>query len=70
MRGVLHREDIGAGSWVLITTSGKRYTLDGSIPAGLAGKTVKVEGEVEEGGGFGFAMSGDPVIFVTSIVAA
>ena len=70
MRGTLVFEDIGSGSWTLVTNDGKRYTLDGDIPRRLANKTVQVEGEVSEGGGFGFAMSGDPVIMVTSIKAA
>ena len=70
MKGKLIHEDLGAGAWILETKDGKRYTLDGDIPAHLKGKQVKVDGDVSEGGGFGFAMTGDPIIEVRSISAA
>ncbi|MFT4980111.1 MAG: hypothetical protein ACI8S6_006023, partial [Myxococcota bacterium] len=44
-----------------------RYSLDGDIPKHLANKTVEVDGKVQQGGGFGFMMSGDPVLVVRSI---
>ena len=69
MRGTLIYEDIGAGGWSLKAEDGKTYTLDGEIPPGLANKTVQVRGEVQSGGGFGFMMSGGPVILVESVKA-
>lgn len=70
MRGTLIFEDIGAGVWSLRTTDGKTFNLEGEIPRNLAGKTVIVDGDVQEGGGFGFAMQGAPLIWVRTIKAA
>jgi hypothetical protein len=67
MRGKLTFADIGAGGWTLETRDGSRYSLDGDIPKHLANKTVEVDGKVQQGGGFGFMMSGDPVLVVRSI---
>ena len=67
LEGKLIREDIGAGAWVLESTDGKRWLLDGDVPAGLDGKQVRVEGR--SSGGFGFAMTGDAVLAVTSVRA-
>jgi len=69
MRGKLIYEDIGAGGWSLKATDGNTYALDGDIPKHLANKTVQVDGKVQRGGGFGFMMSGDPVLVVQSIRA-
>ena len=70
MLGTLVFNDIGAGSWTLRTDAGDVYALSGEVPKALAGRRVKVEGEIQDGGGFGFAMQGNPVIWVTRVVAA
>lgn len=69
MRGTLHYEDLGAGGWTLKTSDGKSYALEGDIPSSLKGKQVEVSGTVQESGGFGFMMSGDPVLVVDAIKA-
>ena len=46
-KGKLEFEDIGAGTWVLVTASGERYTLQGDVPSGLSGRQVKVKGKIK-----------------------
>ena len=51
--GTLSFVDIGTGQWTLKTEEGKEIQLFGDIPAGLAGKTVVVEGTLIAAHGFG-----------------
>ena len=62
--GTLVFEDLGPGAWVLETKKGERLSLQGSIPAALAGQAVTVWGETSAA--MGFAMSG-PTITVDRI---
>lgn len=54
-RGVLVREDLGAGAWILKADDGTRWQILGDVPAALSGRRVAVEGEPEAA--FGFAIS-------------
>lgn len=63
--GTLEREDLGPGLWVLVTTDGRRYQLDGDIPRKLEGQSVVVRGRAQ--GGMGIGMLGSPTIAVQSI---
>ena len=62
--GTVVREDLGPGVFLLVTSDGQRYALQGGDD-GLfqAGQTVKVEGKVVEAMGIG--MTGNPVLDVT-----
>ncbi len=60
VQGKVEHKDLEGGIWQLVADSGQRYTL-ASAPPDLkkcAGERVEIDGAVEEGGGFGFAMSG------------
>ena len=63
VRGTLERRDLEGGTWVLVTGS-ERWVLVGSVPAGLAGQVVEVEGDKDEG--FGLFMQG-PQLRVRSL---
>lgn len=54
-RGVLRREDLGAGAWMLEADDGTRWQILGEVPEALAGTRVAIEGEPEAA--FGFAIS-------------
>lgn len=54
-RGRLERNALEGGGWVLVTGK-ERYVLIGDVPAGLAGRDVIVDGELDEG--FGIFMQG------------
>lgn len=66
--GVLTREDIGAGVWVLTPVTGGRYQLLGHVPAKFEGELVSVWGTVA-GSLLGIAMVG-PIIRVSRIERA
>jgi hypothetical protein len=60
VQGKVERRDLEGGIFQLVTDSGQRYTLvgDGSALKKAVGARVEVDGTVDEGGGFGFAMAG------------
>lgn len=61
--GRLEHVDIEGGAWML-HSAGRRYSLRGEVPSGLAGHEVVVEGEPDES--FGFLNAG-PAIAVRSV---
>jgi hypothetical protein len=65
MKGTIVKADIGSGAWLLEADDGKRYQLNGRVPANLAGRRVEVSGKPVEA--FGFAMTGDPALDVDKI---
>ena len=68
VQGRVERRDLEGGIFQLVTDSGERYTLVGESGAlkKAVGARVEVEGTVEEGGGFGFAMAG-PILKVKGL---
>ncbi len=68
LEGKLERRDLGTGVWVVATDDGRRFMLDGSVPEGLVGKRVRVDGDEVESMGLG--MVGDAVIAVRKVVRA
>lgn len=68
VEGKLERKDLGTGVWVVTTDDGRRFMLDGTVPEGLVGKRVRLDGDPVESMGLG--MVGDAVISVTKVVRA
>ncbi len=66
--GKLKKEDLGSGVWVLETDSGERLMLDGTVPEGLEGKRVSVDGSKADAMGIG--MTGGGVVSVKAIKRA
>ena len=58
LRGQVEKRDLSGGIWQLVAEDGKRYTLVGSTSGLQAGTKVEIEGEIEDGGGFGIGMAG------------
>jgi hypothetical protein len=63
--GKLEHVDLEGGLWQIRAKEGT-FTLRGRVPAGLSGKDVEVEGDLDEG--FGFSMNG-PAIAVRNVRA-
>lgn len=66
--GTLKHEDLGPGAWVLETGKGERIALMGEVPPSLAGRRVRVQGNLVEGG-MGIAMVGERMLEVSHIEA-
>jgi hypothetical protein len=67
LRGRLERRDLEGGTWVLVLDRiagvDREWVLIGSVPPGLAGTQVEIEGDKDGGsdggnGGFGLFMQG------------
>ena len=57
-RGRVEKRDLEGGILQLVADDGKRYTLVGSVAGLSAGSRVEIEGDIDEGGGFGIGMAG------------
>ena len=67
--GTVVREDLGPGTFLLVTADGQRFALKGGDEGLLrAGQTVEVEGKVVQNA-MGIGMTGAPVLEVSSYKA-
>ncbi len=67
LSGTIKKSDLEGGHWLLVTTDGAQYQLDGA--KGIKdGEHVVVEGKVERAG-FGIGMTG-PILKVKKVVPA
>ncbi len=65
VQGVLRRDDLGPGAWVLVADDGKEWMLDGEVSPELSGAKVRAEGTPADS--FGFAMNGGGVLSLSTI---
>ena len=57
LKGVIRRNDLEGGHWVLETESGEQYQLGGALGQAKDGLRVEVEGKVDKGA-MSFGMMG------------
>ena len=65
LSGTIKKSDLEGGHWLLVTSDGAQYQLDG-VKGVKDGEHVVVEGKVERAG-FGIGMTG-PILKVKKVV--